>query len=476
MSSSLSSPTRRRRRLAAGLIGLTGALTLTACGQGSATAPQAAPASTTPAATSSDAPPTSDTGSAPVTDESSPSSSTTSSSASPSATGGSTDDTVSGTVSYMNFSANGGHEEDIKAIADAFMKQYPNVKVSIETVPYDDYFTKLQTAVAGGTATDTYELNYENFVTYRDSGALAELAGIDNAQYRTSLIDAFAADGKQYGLPESFSDVVLFYNKTLFDKAKIDVPTDAWTWADEQAAAEKLTDKANGVWGDYQPISYNEFYKALAQTGGTFFNDDKTEATFASPEGVKAANWLIGKSGKTMPTEADGAGTPDFDSNLFKSGKLAMWHTGIWMFSAMKDVPFDWDIVVEPGDTTKSSAMFTNAAVVNAKSPNAAAAQKWIEFLTSSETMVKTRLASSWELPPTADDGALAPYLEAGKPENRKAVFDSLEKAVLPPVIASQQEMQDTVNDALTGAASGRTDVQKALTDAQENVTGLIGS
>lgn len=474
MSPSLTSPARRRRRLTAGLIGLAGAMTLTACGQGSATAPQAAPASTTPATTSSAAPSSSDPSSAPMSSESTSASSMGSSSASSSA--GGTDDSVSGTVSYMNFSANGGHEEDLKTIAAAFMKQYPNVKLTLETVPYDDYFTKLQTAVAGGTATDTFELNYENFVTYAQNGALAELSDVDKAQYRTSLVEAFAADGKQYGLPESFSDVVLFYNKTLFDKAKIAVPTDAWTWADEQAAAEKLTDKATGVWGDYQPISYNEFYKALAQTGGTFFNADKTEATFASPEGVKAANWLIGKSGKTMPTEADGAGTPDFDSNLFKSGKLAMWHTGIWMFSAMKDVPFEWDIVVEPGDTTKSSAMFTNAAVVNAKSPNAAAAQKWIEFLTSSETMVKTRLASSWELPPTADDSALSPYLEAGKPENRKAVFDSLEKAVLPPVIASQQEMQDTVNDALTGAAAGRTDVEKALTDAQDTVTGLIGN
>ncbi|MEJ7651370.1 MAG: sugar ABC transporter substrate-binding protein [Nakamurella sp.] len=477
MSSSLSS-VARRRRLTAGVIGIAGALVLTACGQGSATAPQTTPATTAPPAASTPAS-SPESSSAPATsseDTSSAPSSEASTSTSSSATGGSTDPSVTGTVSYLNFSANGGHEADIKAIADAFMKQYPNVKVSIETVPYDDYFTKLQTAVAGGTATDTFELNYENFVTYAQNGALAELADVDKAQYRASLVDAFAADGKQYGLPESFSDVVLFYNKTLFDKAKVELPTDAWTWADEQAAAEKLTDKASGVWGDYQPISYNEFYKALAQTGGTFFNADKTAATFASPEGVKAANWLIGKSGKTMPTEADGAGTPDFDSNLFKSGKLAMWHTGIWMFSAMKDVPFDWDIVVEPGDTTKASAMFTNAAVVNAKSPNAAAAQKWIEFLTSSETMVKARLASSWELPPTADDSVLTPYLSAGKPENRKAVFDSLEKAVLPPVIASQQEMQDTVNDALTGAAAGRTEVGKALTDAQETVTGLIGN
>lgn len=459
----------RRSRLALAVLGAS--VALTACSQGSATAPQNA-ATTQPASTtSSAAAPSSATSSAASSGGSDSSSASSSDSSSSSAA-----DTPAATITYMNFSANGGHEKDLAAIADAFTKANPSIKVNIETVPYDSYFTKLQTAVAGGTAADAYELNYENFVTYRDNGALAELSGVDAGKYRKSLVDGFAQDGKQYGLPESFSDVVLFYNKTLFEKKNVSLPTADWTWADEQAAAEKLTDKAAGVWGDYQPISYNEFYKALVQAGGSFFNEDRTAATFASDAGVKAANWLIGKSGKTMPTQADGAGTPDFDSNLFKSGKLAMWHTGIWMFSAMQDVPFDWDVVVEPGDTAKASAMFANAAVVNAKSKNAAAAQKWIEFLTSSETMVKTRLASSWELPPTSDDAALSSYLKAGKPANRQAVFDALDNGVLPPAIVSQQEMQDTVNDALTSAAAGRSSVQDALTKAQDAVTELMAN
>ncbi len=378
-------------------------------------------------------------------------------------------------VRYMNFSANDGHEKDLDAIVAAFEKENGDIDVQVETVPYADYFTKLQTAVAGGTAPDTFELNYENFVTYARNGSLAELSGVDSSAYQQALVDAYASDGKQYGLPESFSNVVLFYNKTLFEQKGVDLPTADWTWADEQAAAQKLTDKKAGVWGDYQPITYNEFYKALAQTGGEFLSEDGTKATFDSPEGVKAANWLVGKNGTTMPTEADGAGTPDFDSKLFADGKLAMWHNGIWMFGALADVPFEWDIVVEPGDTTKASAMFVNGVVVSAAAKNKDAAQKWITFLTSSDTTTNTRLDTSWELPTIADQSKLSPYLDQPKPANRQAVFDSLEASVLPPVIERQPEMQDAVTKELTEAAAGRKPVAQALKDAQAAVNGLLG-
>ncbi|MBC9820485.1 sugar ABC transporter substrate-binding protein [Terrabacter sp. MAHUQ-38] len=378
------------------------------------------------------------------------------------------------TIRYMNFSANGGHEKDLDAIKAAFEKANPSIKVQVETTPYDAYFTKLQTAVAGGTAGDTFELNYENFVTYTKSGALAELSGVDAAAYKPSLLEAFQADGKQYGLPESFSNVVLFFNKDLFKAAGVAEPTADWTWKDEQAAAAKLTDKAKKVWGDYQPISFFEFYKALAQSGGEFLNSDKTASTFNSAAGKQAAAFLVGKAGKTMPTEADGAGTPDFDSKLFKSGKLAMWHTGIWLFSGMADAPFAWDVVVEPGNAKKASAMFTNGVVVSSQSKNKEAAQKWVSYLTSSDVMTDLRLKTSWELPPVADEAKLASYLKAGKPANRQAVFDSLDATVLPPVVERQQELQDAVTKELTAAAAGRKAVDQALADAQKAVDALL--
>ena len=118
--------------------------------------------------------------------------------------------------------------------------------------------------------------------------------------------------------------------------------------------------------------------------------------------------------------------------------------------------------------------MFTNGVVVNAASKNKVASQKWISFLSSSDVMTKTRLATSWELPPVADQTKLASYLDQKIPANRQAVFDSLNATVLPPVIERQQEMQDAVDKELGSAAAGRKSVAKALADAESAVNALL--
>ncbi|GAA1851558.1 ABC transporter substrate-binding protein [Microbacterium koreense] len=380
------------------------------------------------------------------------------------------------TISYTNFISAGGNEENLQTIVDAFEEANPGISVEVNTLPYADYFTALQTDLAGGTVSDVFDIEFANYAAYQESGVLAPIEDVDTSVYQTSLAEAYATDGTQYALPSSFSNVVLFYNADLFDAAGLDYPTSDWTWADEQQAAEALTDQGAGVWGDYQPISYHEFYKTVAQAGGQFLSDDGTSVAFNSPEGIRAAEWLVGKSGSTMPSAEQGAGTPDFDSGLFAGGDLAMWHTGIWMFGAMADAGFAWDIAVEPGDVRHASALFSNAVAVSAGADNIEAATSFAEFLTSSQAAVDVRLDAGWELPPIADEAALDAYLEQTPPANRQAVFDSLEEVALAPSIGDgQAEMQDIITEELGEAAAGRKTVEEALADAEARVNPLLG-
>lgn len=372
------------------------------------------------------------------------------------------------TITYCNFNASGGNEETLAAMYEKFHEQYPNITVEIETVGSDDYFTLMQTRVVGGTAPDCYELNIENFASYAAKGVLADLSGADTSKFNDTALSAFNVGGTQYGLPGNFSNVVLVYNKDLFDEANIDYPEENWTWEDVQTAAEAISSLGDDTYGIYAPITCNEFYKVAAQYGGGLLNEDKTEFTINSPENIKAAQMMIDRVvvSNVQPNDEQMGGMGDWD--LFESGRLGMIPTGIWAFGTFTDAcDFEWDICVEPGGTEKATHFFSNALVVNADSEKKEAATTWITWLASSDEAAQIRIDAGWDLPAIKDETVLNSYLTVTPPENKQAVFDSLAYLVVPPIIEDYSMMSDIITEKLSEAASGKISAEEALNQAQ---------
>ena len=379
------------------------------------------------------------------------------------------------TITYSNYNASGGNEETLQKMYEAFHEEYPNITVEIETIAYNDYFTQLQTRVSGGTAPDCYELNIENFAAYANKGALAEITGVDFSGLDETSLNAFNVDGKQYGLPGKFSNVVLFYNKDLFDQAKIDYPTADWTQDDLQKAAEAIRALGDDIYGYYQPLTYNEFYKVVAQFGGSLLNADKTEFTINAPENVAAAQMMADRIlvSNVQPNEVQMGGIGDWD--LFMSGRLGMMPTGIWAFNTFAEgCKFDWDITVEPGKEQKATHFFSDACVINNASNKKEAAATWITWLTSSDKAAAIRIEAGWDLPAIKDQSTLSAYLDITPPANRQAVFDSLNYLVVPPVIEDYSLMSDIIGQKLSAAAAGTLTVQEALDQAQSECQAQI--
>lgn len=385
------------------------------------------------------------------------------------------------TINYFTFSAAPDHLNTLKAMVAAFEKKNPSIHVNIQTASYNDYFTKLKTQVAAGKAPDTFELNYENFVTYAEAGSLLNLNKVIAADktfkksvYYGKAYDVFSSKGAQYGVPASYSTVVLMYNKDLFDSAGVAYPNNSWDWSDEANAARALKAKLPaGTFADFQPTQFWEFYKVLGQAGGSFLSADKKKALFNKQPGVNALTWLTSKvQNGWMPTKAQ-MGTLD-DGAMFKAGKLAMIHTGIWMFDSFKDAPFKWDIAVQPGGTTPGNHFFSNAVVVSAKTKNADASWKWARFMTSDNAAVKLRVDAAWEVPAISAKAPLASYLAKTPPANRQAVFEALKNPIVPPVIKQQSAMQDAVNAWLEKAQNGTISVADALNGAAAEVNAIL--
>lgn len=380
------------------------------------------------------------------------------------------------TINYFTFSAAPDHLEDLDLIIQEFQAQNPGIEVVVETAPFADYFTLLQADISGGAAPDVFELNYENFVTFAANNVLLDISGSISADapYYPRALEAFQYDGKQYALPESFSDVLLFYNADLFDAAGLDYPAADWTWTEAIEAAKAIRALGDDTWGLFSPIQFWEFYKKAAQQGECeFFNEDMTESTLNSAGCVEALALMKSFTDEgVMPTAAQLSGVSD--SELFLSGKLGMLVTGIWMFGAFADAPFTWDIQLEPGINQKAHHFFANGVAVSATTEKAEAAAAWAEFLTSSEIAATVRVESGWELPALNKPEYFEAYLTQTPPANRAAVFAALESPVTPPVIVRQNEMQDAVNALLTQVADGTLSPQEALDQAKAELDALI--
>ena len=281
--------------------------------------------------------------------------------------------------------------------------------------------------------------------------------------------------GPYAAMPGNFSNVVLVYNKDLFDQAGIDYPTADWTQDDVQTAAEAIRALGDDIYGYYQPLTYNEFYKVCAQFGGSLLNEDKTEFTINSPENVAAAQMMADRVlvSNVQPTDVQMGGMGDWD--LFMSGRLGMIPTGIWAFQSFADgCDFNWDITIEPGQEQKATHFFSNGLVINADSEHKDAAATWITWLASSPAAAEIRIEAGWDLPAVSDEDTLASYLDMTPPDNRQAVFDSLDYLVVPPVIEDYALMSDIIGQKLSAAANGSITVQEALDQAQSECEAQI--
>ncbi|MFC5404972.1 ABC transporter substrate-binding protein [Cohnella soli] len=389
------------------------------------------------------------------------------------------------TIKLMMYTAN-GQEETFKGMVDAFQKANSDVTVDYEIVPYADYDTKLTTLLASGGEPDLFEVGYENFRTYASKDLLLDLtptiaadASFKPEIYKKLAYDAFNYNGKQMGVTESFSDVVLFYNKDLFDAKGVKYPDASWTWKEELEAAQKLTDAKQGIWGTYAPLQFYEFYKTIGQNGGGMF-DAGGKPTVNSPANVQALQWMIDKASKYKVSPAlndDTFNQPDADLNAFKEGKIAMARFGIWNFGNFKDLPFKWDIALEPGSTQKAHHFFADGLVASKNTKNAEAAWRFMKFISSDPAAISLRINAGWSVPAVADDSVMEAYYKITPPESKKVVSEALDSLVLPPVGPKPEkwnELKAAVGDELDKAKLGRESAQQALDNAQKKVEELL--
>jgi ABC-type glycerol-3-phosphate transport system substrate-binding protein len=102
---------------------------------------------------------------------------------------------------------------------------------------------------------------------------------------------AFTDGGKVYGIPTKNYSMGLVYNKTLFQRAGLDVKNPPKTWAEVRAAAKKISALGDGIAGYAEYSAGNtggwHFTAELYAMGGRMVTEDGTKADFNNAMGAQ---------------------------------------------------------------------------------------------------------------------------------------------------------------------------------------------
>jgi multiple sugar transport system substrate-binding protein len=200
-----------------------------------------------------------------------------------------------------------------------------------------EYLTKIDAMMAARTAPDVFLLSQEYVPSYAAIGAAADMdarikadTSLDLPDYYPASLETAKYKGHLYGLPWVMQPVVLYYNKKLFDEAKLGYPDASWDWAHLESAAKALTRReADGTaqqWGFLQ-YTWPPYQIWVWQNGGDV-RDAQGQPTITSPETLGALEFMhkLVVDDKVSP----GAGTvlQNGAAEMFKGGRIAMFMGG----------------------------------------------------------------------------------------------------------------------------------------------------
>jgi len=193
-----------------------------------------------------------------------------------------------------------------EAEAARFKELYPWITVEIEAVPVDQYFVKLLTDVAAGTAPDVVMCNASAQVDIMtdifiplDEYMNDPRAPMDKQDYLESLWFFNERDGKTWSVPIDFVTRSVFYNKDIFDAAGVPYPDNDWTWPEFVETANALTQDTDGdglvdiIGFDVSISGPHEWYMWLLSAGGDIVDLESKTAVFNSQAGVDAVQLYL---------------------------------------------------------------------------------------------------------------------------------------------------------------------------------------
>lgn len=224
-------------------------------------------------------------------------------------------------------------------ITEKYIKQYeklhPGVKITAQTIGWDDYWKKMTAGMAAKKVPDI-----ASFHNSKTSVFIGQLTPYPQDRFSIQEMEknivnfrgGYLFDGEFYFYPVGIMSSLIFYNKDLWQTAGLTAADIPRTWTNFEQVAKRLTkyDKNGGV--QFAGFGLNGALGLLwcdlnYQMGGSIYNADGTATRFNTKAGREALSFLTKLVFEHKVTEP---GFLDY-SEALGTGSAAMVYGWTWL-------------------------------------------------------------------------------------------------------------------------------------------------
>lgn len=253
----------------------------------------------------------------------------------PAANQGEKKDKVKIRIAYWN------KEDSVKTLLDLVKEKLPNIELEYQFIDNKQYQNIIETQLTAGAGPDIISTNPYTASRYAKLGYIKDISELAD-RYNDGGKNVYSVDGKLYAIPGISWFEGMFYNKEIFEKLNLKVPT---TFEEELALHETL--KQNGI--KPQAMGAKSWEPMMKSSMGLVMNNFLSKAEnkdfdvqYGEGKTKLDGNWNTALEQWTELIKRgylteDMLGV-DYDQALdeFATGKAAMWQSGPWAVEAIQ--------------------------------------------------------------------------------------------------------------------------------------------
>ena len=358
------------------------------------------------------------------------------------------------------------------AAVEDWESRNPDFTVNVEYVGWAQCQDKATTLAAAGNPPAIALMGSRTLKQLAEADLIVpyDLTDEELSSYEDAVLATSRFDGQVWGLPRAFSTKALFWNKTLFQEAGLDMPDGPQTWDDLVTAAKAVTEntdaKGFGMVAASFDATMHDWLNFMYSNGGQVV-DESGEIAFDSPQVIEALQ--LYKDLAPYSQEGPIAYDRGKVEPLFREGQVAMYVSGGWGRQRVGDIDYGLSLIPAGPSGEHSTLLITDSLVVFKGSGVEEAAQDLVTFLTDPEHQSEFDIKGGWTpIRQTEDTDALIEEDPTWAP-----FIDSIPTGGPEPLLLDYVAMQDAIIEAIQGVVLDEVEPAEAAEEAADELADL---